>query len=155
MIPQSLQVCLKKVATVRFDQEPPYDYILNCLQGCFEQSIKATLPIYPRIIKVSSLVKDKEYKSPSTSSHVFEWNHTLANKVRNVLLEEKVDSFIAQVEEVKLITPLKSPLKLAANSSIKSRNLSEASFQSLVLQEKSMRCADLKSKHSDELRLDK
>ena len=32
MIPKNIQNCLKKVICLRYDEEPPYDWILQCLE---------------------------------------------------------------------------------------------------------------------------
>ena len=47
MIPVDLHNCLKKVITMRFTDEPPYERIDKCLQVCFEKSILASIPKSP------------------------------------------------------------------------------------------------------------
>ena len=83
MIPQDLNMCLKRVLMLAFDQEPPYDYILSSLQHCFEKAVAMNTPIGPPscAAALSQRVDQDIY--------VFEWNRTLANRVRNALLAEK------------------------------------------------------------------
>ena len=47
MIPNDLYDCLKKVLCLKFDQEPPYDYILKNLQNCFMKANRALTPQAP------------------------------------------------------------------------------------------------------------
>ena len=44
MIPSEMCDCLKKVFMMGFDEEPPYDEILKCLQTCFEESLRTDSP---------------------------------------------------------------------------------------------------------------
>ena len=47
MIPIDLHECLKKILCLKFNEEPPYDYILYCLNLCFEKVVNARIPIGP------------------------------------------------------------------------------------------------------------
>ena len=89
MIPNEMRDCLKKVFMMRFDEEPPYDEILKCLQTCFEESLRTDSP--------SAAVKNITNGVESAGLHVvvdpiesyvFEWNLTLAKRIRNALFKE-------------------------------------------------------------------
>ena len=86
MVPKEFQDCLKKVLMLNFDEEPPYDYILNCLQRCFENSLQANAPIGPPSSQSCSGAAQKQ--NNDIENYVFEWNRTLANRVRNALMDE-------------------------------------------------------------------
>ena len=96
-----------------FDQEPPYDYILSSLQHCFEKAVAMNTPIGPPscAAALSQRVDQDIY--------VFEWNRTLANRVRNALLAEK--NQLQNVVEVAL-----SP-SLSYQPSIQSRDINFSS----------------------------
>jgi len=75
MIPIDLNECLKKILCLKFNEEPPYDYILYCLNLCFEKVVNARIPIGPP-------------SNDLAPQYVFEWNRTLANRVRNTLIAQ-------------------------------------------------------------------
>ena len=83
MVPRDLHNCLKKVLMLAFDQEPPYDYILDQLQKCFDQAVNMSMPIGP-----PSCAAALNQRNEQIDRYVFEWNRTLANRVRNALLAE-------------------------------------------------------------------
>lgn len=74
-LPQDLHNCLKRVLCLKFDGEPPYDHILQCLDLCYEKAVKANSPICP------PSMTDKVF-SPKIKNYIFEWNHTIGNRFR-------------------------------------------------------------------------
>ena len=78
MIPESLKKCLKRVMCLRFDEDPPYDFILESLYDCFCESIAQLQPGAP----------PSSVSAMSNRNYRFEWNRTLANRVRNNLIAE-------------------------------------------------------------------
>ena len=83
MIPQDLHTCLKRVLMLQFDEEPPYDDILNTLQSFFEKSVALKTPSGP-----PSCAAVLNSRVEQIDSYVFEWNRTLASRVRIALLAE-------------------------------------------------------------------
>ena len=47
MVPKDMHDCLKQVLCLKFEMEPPYDYILHCLNLCFEKLIRDREPVCP------------------------------------------------------------------------------------------------------------
>ena len=83
MIPPDLFECLKKVFCMNFSDEPPYDYIMKSLQHCFEKALNATVPKCPPSMKAAPP------QSPKLgNNYVFEWNRTLAKRVRDTLMSD-------------------------------------------------------------------
>ena len=78
MIPESLKKCLKRVMCLRFDEDPPYDFILECLYESFCESLAQLQPGAP----------PSSVSGMSHRNYRFEWNRTLANRVRNNLIAE-------------------------------------------------------------------
>ena len=78
MIPLDLQKCLQKVMNIKFDQEPPYEYILDCLQICFEKSLRACMPQAPP--SNTSSTSNANWQAAHLSAHgngyLFEWDRS-------------------------------------------------------------------------------
>ena len=92
MIPKELHDCLKKVLMLAFHEEPPYEYILNYLRSCFETLMDTSKSSGPPSAQANVVYQ--------MDSYVFEWNRTVANRVRNALLAE--NGLIHDAVEVRL-----------------------------------------------------
>ena len=103
MIPNDLYDCLKKVLCLKFDQEPPYDYILENLQNCFMKANVALTPQAPpssmsinsSFLKSAASDKRQDDSDLPINTYVFEWNRTIANRFKNTLLAEKNELYDA------------------------------------------------------------
>ena len=92
MIPIDLYDCLKKILCLNFGDVPPYDYILKSLEICFEKAVNANTPKCPpsmNIWKGQVAVPQKNVvELTGSNNYVFEWNRTLARRVRNTLIAQ-------------------------------------------------------------------
>ena len=82
MCPVELLECLSMVLNMSYEQEPPYDDILRCLQSCFDKAVQASQPsCLPSRAKKTAFDPVNSYK--------FEWNRTLGNRFRDSLIESE------------------------------------------------------------------
>lgn len=104
MLPLDLHDSLKKVLCMRFDQEPPYEQIIDGLEKCFKRAVISCEPQCPPSGGSSPIgLSDRNRVSnmqQEMHSYVFEWNRSLGSKFRNALLQESVD--FERAIEVKL-----------------------------------------------------
>ena len=68
--------CLKQVLCLKFESEPPYDYIFSCLNLCLEKVLQDDEPNRPLRIYDNSFLK-QAYKN-----YDFEWNNTIGSRFR-------------------------------------------------------------------------
>ena len=80
-LPKDLHDCLKLVLRLRFDSEPPYKYILQCINQCYKKAVSASTPTCP------TMMSEKVYY-PNIENYIFEWNHTIGNRFRMSLLAQ-------------------------------------------------------------------
>ena len=71
--PFDLQQCLMETLSIEFDQEPPYDRILKCLDDCFQMELKKS--------RQYSASPSSIYQNES-KLYTYEWNRTFANRLR-------------------------------------------------------------------------
>eukprot|EP00353_Schmidingerella_taraikaensis_P010003 CAMPEP_0185569004 /NCGR_PEP_ID=MMETSP0434-20130131/1771_1 /TAXON_ID=626734 ORGANISM="Favella taraikaensis, Strain Fe Narragansett Bay" /NCGR_SAMPLE_ID=MMETSP0434 /ASSEMBLY_ACC=CAM_ASM_000379 /LENGTH=396 /DNA_ID=CAMNT_0028183663 /DNA_START=258 /DNA_END=1450 /DNA_ORIENTATION=+ len=91
MVPAHLQPICKRVLCLNFEEEPPYDAILKCLQECFEMAVVASQPVCPPSMAGSAHVDPLK-------NYVFEWNRTVGNRFRMSLLAQDKNKFSQAVE---------------------------------------------------------
>ena len=91
MTPEGLKDCLLKALCTKFDEEPPYDDILDCLNDCF---IKSQQPSSSASPPPTEQYSDRE-------SYTFEWKRNRASRVRNNIIA--YESELSKNVEVKLL----------------------------------------------------
>ena len=88
MTPPALQECMRRVMTLQFKEEPPYDYIMDCLWSSLEQAV------------IEQSFGDPASGSDLVKNYAFEWNRTAANRFKRILRSE-VSEANDEAEEVK------------------------------------------------------
>ena len=74
MVPIQLQKCLQRVLYLRFQEAPPYDYIVQSLKECFEWAL--------------ALENEGLRVADSAAFHRFEWNRNLSPHVKRNLIQQ-------------------------------------------------------------------
>ena len=117
-VPQSLRDIIKKILTLQFDEEPPYDTIAECIK-----------------LEIKKLRQFDVNGQPI--DHVFEWMNSHANRLKQNLRKED-EKFMKQGEEQYLAfkqaqnAPNGDQVKLEADENFRSRVLN-SSHQNYVL----------------------
>jgi hypothetical protein len=65
LIPRDLRDMFKRVFTLTFEEEPPYEYIINSIR--------------------------EEIEKEQMQDHVFEWTDTMANRLKAKFMKENID----------------------------------------------------------------
>ena len=94
MLPKDMHDCLRQVLQLGFETEPPYEYVLCCLNLCFEKLIRDTEPSCPPSMRDNGLLQ-KAYKY-----HNFEWNNTIGNRFRMSILQKNEGYLMKDFEDV-------------------------------------------------------
>ena len=69
IIPKDLREMFKKVFTLQFDEEPPYEYIINSIKGEMKNEVKIGPDLKP-------------------IAHKFEWTLNIASRLKDKILLE-------------------------------------------------------------------
>ena len=110
IIPKDLRDMFKKVFTLQFDEEPPYEYIINSIKAEIQKDIKLGPDLQP-------------------ITHIFEWTHNVASKIKaNIIMEQ--NSF--NRSESKQLESLQSSKNLSVYSERQKANQNEDSRQFFV-----------------------
>ena len=124
MVPPELQECAKRLLCLQFDEEPPYDYFIECLQQSFEKQLKDKRPNGPP--SNSMRVVNEPQKN-----YVFEWNRTLASRVRNEIIYEAVE--FERAVEISIQKQMSE--SVADQASVKSKDISFRNLKSARMEQ--------------------
>ena len=72
MIPKDLRDIFKRVFTIQFEEEPPYEYIINSLKAEIQKNIKLGPDLQP-------------------ITHEFEWIRNMASRIKANIMKENND----------------------------------------------------------------
>ena len=80
---EPLKPSLKSVLSLRFEEEPDYNYYLSALKRCFKEALQETMPVSPPTFQESNYSDSLIECDELLANYDFEWKRSVPTDIVN------------------------------------------------------------------------